>query len=280
MEPEREPLLELGVEDEQESLASNDEWAFAQADRLVSRLPHREGKDQRTEGEVFDHKTLLTLHKLLSSGALKSLDFPVNTGKEANVFRGTTHQGGFVAVKIYRVNTATFKHVLKYIQGDDRFEGVQRDRRELVHAWAQKEFRNLHRIREAGVDVPEPIKALNNVLMTEYLGLEEGAWPALKDLGRLDDPEPFWQKIRDDYIRIVNHAGLVHADFSEYNILVEDVYEKTQRPRIIDVGQAVLRNHPMAWEFLERDARNITNYFRRQGLRVQPEDITQQVSLE
>lgn len=226
-EGDGDPLLEwLGEPEEEEEaleeLARNDEWAFRKADRLVDRIPRRVGKDRRTEGEVFDRTTLLTLHKLLRSGVLRSLDFPVSTGKEANVFRGTTPQGDLAAVKIYRINTATFKHVLKYIQGDERFQGATGDKKSMVYAWAQKEFRNLLRMRKAGVDVPEPWQVLHNVLVTEYLGVPEGPWPTMKEYGALEDPELFWDKLVDDYLRTTNKAGLVHADLSEFNVLVQD----------------------------------------------------------
>ncbi len=289
---DREPLLEYEGEvdpselealeqEELEYLASNDQWAYEKADRLVSRLPKNEGKDRRTEGEVFDRQTLLTLHRLLVHGALKSLDFPVSSGKEANVFRGTTPMGAFVAVKIYRVNTATFKHVLKYIQGDERFAGVSGDKRELVNAWAQKEFRNLHRMYEAGVSVPEPIRVLNNVLITEYIGTEEGPWPTLKDMGRIEDAMPFWESLHDDFVKMVKKADLIHADLSEYNILIQDADDPTKaRARVIDVGQAVLTSHPMSGEFLERDAKNLTAYFRRHGVKVSAEDLLTEVRVQ
>lgn len=288
-----EPLLELDLApdeydelewdiDAEGTIASNDEWAFKKADRLVNNLPRNVGKgDRRTEGEVFDKKTLMTLHKFLSGGVLRSLDFPVSTGKEANVFRGTTPAGHFVAVKIFRTNTATFKHVLKYIQGDDRFQGVSKDKRTLTYAWAQKEFRNLHRCREAGVSVPEPLKVLNNVLIMEFLGEEQHAWPKLKELGRLENAEKFYKSITQDFVDITNKAGLVHGDCSEYNILVENVgHKKKETARIIDVGQGVLRNHPMSVEFLQRDIKNITSYFRRQGLKVTENELLQRIDME
>lgn len=273
------PLLSVEDFDELDVLASNDEWAFRKADRLVSALPDRTGgPDRRTEGEVFDHATLMTLHKMLTHGLLRSLDFPVATGKEANVFRGTTPGGGFVAVKIYRVNTATFKHVLKYIQGDERFSGVSGDKRGLVHAWCQKEFRNLVRMHEVGVAVPEPLKALGNVLVTEYLGKKEGPWPSMKQFTP-PDPQTAWHFLADEYVRAYNQADLVHADLSEYNILIEgtDGPPSKMRPRIIDVGQAVLKNHPMAREFVERDLHNLTAYFRRHGVQARPEAITKRL---
>jgi RIO kinase 1 len=201
---------------------------------------------------------------MLQHGVLRSLDFPVSTGKEANVFRGTTPRGGFVAVKIFRVNTSTFKHVLQYIQGDERFEGITGDKRSLVHAWTQKEFRNLLRAREAGVDVPEPLKALNNVLVMEYIGLKQGPWPSLREAALRDDQmQAICDKVLADYVKLYNDGDLVHADISEYNILVEGAGTAKPRPRFIDIGQAVLKNHPMAHEFLERDLRNLAAFFRR-----------------
>lgn len=272
------PLLDLDdLSDLADDVASNDQWAFTQADRMVKALPKHVGKDRRTEGEVFDNRTLMTLHKFLLSGALKSLDFPVSTGKEANVFRGTTPEGGYVAVKIYRVNTSTFKHVMQYIDGDDRFVGIKGDKRALVNAWAQKEFRNLSRMREAGVDVPEPIRVLNNVLIMEFMGTSVGSWPTLKDIGRIDDAQAkrFYAKISKDFVTIYNKAGLIHGDLSEYNIMVEHSDDhKRANTRIIDVGQAVLKNHPMGVEFLLRDAKNLSSYFKRQRLRIEPEDLT------
>ena len=58
-------------------------------------------------------------------------------------------------------------------------------------------------------------------------------------------------------------AKLVHADFSEYNLLYfkEEVY-------VIDVSQSVEHDHPMALEFLRRDCANINDFFKRKGLQV------------
>lgn len=283
-----EPEPMLSVEDLEDadagmqSVASNDEWAFRRADRLQGMLPdHRGDANRKTEGEVFDRQTLMVLHKFLTHGVLRSLDFPVSTGKEANVFRGTTPGGGLVAVKIFRVNTSTFKHVLQYIQGDERFEGITGDKRSLVHAWTQKEFRNLVRLREANVAVPEPIKALQNVLVMEYLGVKEGPWPSLRE-AHIDEYERLWEQLAGDYVKAYNTAELVHADLSEYNVLLGGAGgpDDQTRARIIDVGQAVLKNHPMAHEFLARDLKNLTSFFKRKGVRAEPAAIMSRLKHE
>lgn len=275
---DRQPLLEA---DDLVQVASNDEWTYRKADRLVAGLPGKKKgpeTDRRTEAEVFDRSTLLTLHKMLVHGVLKSVDFPVSTGKEANVFRATTPRGGYLALKIYRINTASFKHVMQYIQGDERFQGIGNDKRTLVTAWCQKEYRNLLRLREAGVAVPEPVKASANVLVTEYLGKPEGPWPQLR-LVEPADPQRLWEQAVSDYVKGYNLADLVHADWSEYNVLVEnaDGPEAAWRLRMIDVGQAVIKSHPMAHEFAQRDIKNMVRVFRKWGVDARPEAITSQL---
>jgi RIO kinase 1 len=56
-------------------------------------------------------------------------------------------------------------------------------------------------------------------------------------------------------------AGLVHADLSEYNIL----WWKN-KPVIIDVSQAVLKEHDNAARYLYRDIQNLTFFFRKLGV--------------
>lgn len=231
-------------------------------DRLESEYAGRVGKDIKVWGGVFDRPTVMTLHRLLRNGLLGSLDYPVSTGKEADVFKGTDEEGADVAVKVYRVSTPTFQRVLQYIEGDPRFRNVPRDHRALVHAWAQKEYRNLERFREAGVDVPVAYVWAENVIVMEYLAREDGPARTMKEQPP-DDPQAAFDKLWDDYRRIMKGAKSVHADFSEYNCLMIE-----GRPRIIDCGQAVLLKHPMAREFLARDVRNLARYFTRQALKV------------
>ena len=58
---------------------------------------------------------------------------------------------------------------------------------------------------------------------------------------------------------------LVHADLSEYNILYHQ-----QSLWIIDVGQAVEHDHPLALEFLRKDCLNINAYFEKHITEILP----------
>lgn len=253
-----------------------DDW-YELVEEKLRKLPGRTGRDMKTQDEVFDRQTVFTLYKLLSRGIIDSLDFPISTGKEANVFRGTTLGGKRVAVKIYRVNTATFRDLMKYVQGDPRFENAKKDQRGLIHTWTQKEFKNLHRMRAAGIDVPEPITALNNILIMEYIGDDEQPAVRLKD-SYVEDrymAEEIYEKVVRDMVLIYRNAGLIHSDLSEFNILMDE-----GKPRIIDVGQAVLVKHPNSEEFLSRDVRNIARYFNKLGLDVGEEELLKRIKGE
>ncbi|HEX2021896.1 MAG TPA: serine protein kinase RIO [Candidatus Thermoplasmatota archaeon] len=226
----------------------------------------RSDEDRKTLDEVFDKPTLLVLYKFISNGHLETLDYPVSTGKEANVFHATTPQGESVAVKIFRTNTATFRSFMTYIAGDPRFGHVRPNRRDVVHVWAQKEYKNLQRYFEAGVRVPNPIAWRQNVLVMDFVGHEGNPAPRLRD-APADDPAIAYEDLVAQYRQGVDEGGLVHGDFSEFNIL-----NAGDRLVVIDVAQAVLVQHPMAEELLRRDAKNLAAYFRRQGLKVTPEE--------
>jgi RIO kinase 1 len=44
----------------------------------------------------------------------------------------------------------------------------------MVRLWAEKELRNLRRLRAAGIPCPEPLEVRENVLVMSFLGDREG----------------------------------------------------------------------------------------------------------
>lgn len=232
-----------------------DKW-LKKLDRQSQVILDRVVFNRKTFGEVFDRQTLLLLGTLISNGIIDQVDFPVSTGKEANIFRGTTPEKKFVAIKIFRTSTMTFKHIASYIEGDPRFAYGYKNRRNIIEEWAKKEYRNLEMLHQAKIRAPAPIKCVHNVLIMEYIGDATKPAPMLKDV-LLRNP----QKIYDEIIGFITkmyRIKIVHADLSAFNILMF-----RQKPYIIDVGQGVLLDHPSSSEFLKRDIHNIVHYFKK-----------------
>lgn len=202
---------------------------------------------------VFDEATLIALYKLVHKKQISAIGGSISTGKEANVFFGE-RDGEPVAIKIYRIGSASFKSMSEYIIGDPRFASIRKSRKELVFAWTKKEYANLSRARNAGVAVPEPLLFNRNILLMEFMGKDEIPYPQLRNV-RLDEPEEVYHSILSSIEQLFNRAQLVHADLSEFNILMGD------QPYIIDMGQSVILDHPRAMTFLVRDIRNINRFF-------------------
>ena len=217
--------------------------------------------DRRVFDAVFDRSTLMSLHKLMQSGEIETVDYPIARGKEAHVFHATTNQGP-AAVKIFHTTNAVFKSLAKYIDGDPRFGGLKRRHRELVKISVRKEYRNLRRMRKAGIRVPRPRAVLNNVLVMDLIGDESEPSPRLKDI-TIDDPKGVFDDLLEMLAVCWQTCNLAHADFSEYNILWYD-----GEPWVIDVGQAVVSAHPSSNEFLVRDVTRIVQWINRQGYEV------------
>lgn len=214
-------------------------------------------KEQRKiESEVFDKPTLLVLAKLLNKGLFSTLDFPISTGKEANVFRATTAEGHYLAVKIYKIETAPFFRRLEYLEGDPRFTRIKYRDSELVYLFARKEFKNLQICEQAGVHAPRPVYTNKNVVVMGFLGEEGLPYPPMNTVPPHGEQD--LESVLED-IKKMYRAGLVHADISEYNLLRGNV------PYLIDFGQGVVTRHPNAQKFLERDVQNILNYFGKFG---------------
>ncbi|CCM03492.1 uncharacterized protein FIBRA_05626 [Fibroporia radiculosa] len=173
--------------------------------------------------------------------------------------------------------------------------------RKMVRLWAEKEMRNLKRLRAAGIPCPEPVEVRENVLVMGFVGDQEGwASPRLKDA---DIPNTALPDLYVELLRMVRRifleCKLVHADLSEYNVLYyikgsapafshpeidapppaaqtqetaaaetrsEGETEARGHLYIIDVSQSVEHDHPHAFDFLRSDLRNVEDFFEKRGV--------------
>lgn len=217
----------------------------------------------KTQDEVFDQQNLRFIYDLFKKRLISTVDHPISTGKEANVFLCSTRdEDRKLALKIFRTSTATFKSYLPYLDGDPRFENIRHDRRSIIYAWALKEYKNLIRMDQAGVRVPEGLFNHRNLLLMELILLDDQPAPPLKKaILDIEDHKVIMDEVIGFLKLMVGEANLVHSDLSEYNILISN-----DGPVVIDVGQGVVLDHPHAKKYLERDIGNLAHYYNGMGL--------------
>jgi len=235
------------------------------------RMRIKDSSSREVFSDVFDTATLKALYELARKGYIDAMGGSVSTGKESNIFHAISKEKGEVGVKIYMMSTANFQAMKDYIIGDPRFEGIKKSKNDIILAWAKKEFKNLQRAKDAGVRVPEPYITRRNILLMEFIGKDGVAMPQLKDAKiTQEDATLFFKKVLEYMTLLYRDAKLIHADLSEYNILVDI---DTMSPVIIDMGQSVTTDHSNAEMFLKRDIVNIARFFRKLNVNVNEDEM-------
>ncbi|MFC1741198.1 serine protein kinase RIO [Nanoarchaeota archaeon] len=219
----------------------------------------------KTWGNVFDNFTVRNLFELSSKGHFEELKSPISIGKEANVFSAVKEDGELIIIKIYRLETCDFNRMYDYIKYDARYVNLKAKKREIIFTWAQREFRNLMKAREAGVRVPLPMLCKHNILLLEHIG-KGAAAPKLKD-DYPEDGEKYAAKVID-YMKKMWKAGLVHGDLSEFNILNEN-----DKPVFIDMSQGTVTQSINAMELLERDIKNMVRFFKKMDVLLDTDEV-------
>ena len=194
----------------------------------------------------------LALNALVKQGALEKLGIPLGIGKEADVHDGFTSEGERVAVKFHRLGRASFRQTR-------RLRGYAADRRWAL--WytqsklaAEREYRALELAHPAGVAVPKPVAWNRHVVV---MGVIMGA--PLAGYADIPSPRAVLREILENVRKAYLDAGIVHADLSEYNVLIKP----DAHILIIDWPQFVTKDHPNAFDLLRRDVKNLLRFFKR-----------------
>ncbi|XP_052866480.1 serine/threonine-protein kinase RIO3 [Anopheles cruzii] len=241
---------------------------------------HHKAQDRReniaTAEMGLDEPTRLILYKWINNQLLESIDGVISTGKEAVILHAETDPDNpnrrdddpvppkEVAIKIFSTTLNEFKQRDRYIKDDHRFAGrfSKQNARTVINMWAEKELRNLHRIRAAGIRCPAVVALKKNVLVMQFIGANMVPAPKLKE-ATLSDAQLVlaYDEMVEIMHQLYKEARLVHADLSEYNILWHE-----EKCWVIDVAQSVEPSHPGALEFLMRDCGNISMFFTKRGV--------------
>ncbi|OMP08223.1 RIO kinase [Corchorus capsularis] len=235
-------------------------------DMAIGKTKNTEKADRATVEQAIDPRTRMVLFKMLNRGVFNDINGCISTGKEANVYHATKSDGQELAIKVYKTSVLVFKDRDRYVQGDYRFRYgyCKHNPRKMVKTWAEKEMRNLLRLKAAGIRCPTPLLLRLHVLVMEFIGKTGWAAPRLKDAALSLD------KLRECYVEMIlamrtlyQKCKLVHGDLSEYNILYFEGHLY-----IIDVSQSVDLDHPHALDFLREDCVHVSDFFKKHGVAV------------
>ena len=264
--------------------------------KLTCQLDKNMSEHIKTIEQCLDGRTVAILYKWMSNDILQSIHGCIKTGKEGNVYYGRIGNncveqmkngnivglpcsniesnecsvGTIGALKIYKTSCMTFKDRTRYMDGERRFTSFcKSNSRKLAKVWGEKEIRNLNRLFNRGIKCPRPIGIKLHVILMEFIGhvKDDDQVDAAPRLVDVKGDIGFWSEMYIELLliiyRIYHDAHLIHADYSEYNILYHE-----NILWVIDVAQAVEQAHPRALDFLKSDISNIERFCKGKGVQV------------
>jgi RIO kinase 2 len=193
----------------------------------------------------------LAINGLVKANVLEAFGKPLGVGKEADVYDALNPNDERIAVKFHRLGRISFRQIIRR-----RSYSTQRSASWLYQSRlaAEKEYQALQVLFPNRVAVPEPISHNRHVVA---MGMIEGA--ELAEYKEVPRPEKILGEILRNTRKAYLKAGIIHADLSEYNIILQP----NGHILIIDWPQYVNKEHPNAEELLTRDVQNILQFFKR-----------------
>ncbi|RLI42567.1 serine/threonine protein kinase [Candidatus Bathyarchaeota archaeon] len=192
----------------------------------------------------------LAINALVKAEVLEAFGKPLGVGKESDVYDALNPKGERIAVKFHRLGRISFRQTI-------RKRGYTLKKTSWLYQSrlaAEREFQALKLVHPHRVAVPKPISQNRHVLA---MGMIEGA--ELAEWREIQKPEKILKEILRNVRRAYLKAGIIHADLSEYNVILKP----NMHILIIDWPQYVTKEHPNAQQLLTRDVKNVLVFFRR-----------------
>jgi RIO kinase 2 len=194
----------------------------------------------------FNAYDLLALSDLADRRVVVSLGDRIGVGKESVVYEALGSDP--LAIKLHREGRTSFKHVRRvrdHLKDGSRCAWIHAARRA-----ARYEFSVMTGLYPQ-VSIPRPVALSRHAIAMELV------YGAQLNQVNLSNPKECLEIILDE-VRAAFCLGIIHADLSEYNVIVTG-----EELKIIDWPQAVKTDHPHAFDLLKRDVGNILRFFAR-----------------
>lgn len=188
-----------------------------------------------------------------------SLGNQIGVGKESDIYVTASPEGRQQVLKLHRLGRISFRSVKSnrdYLRNRTTGSWMY-----LSRLAAQKEHAFMRVLHREGFPVPEPIAWSRHTVVMEFID----AFP-LRMVDSVPEPGKLYAELMDMIVALAKR-GLIHGDFNEFNILIQETEHAdgniTLKPILIDFPQTVSTNHANAQMYFDRDVGCIKRYFER-----------------
>lgn len=241
---------------------------------LIARLKNAKYDGYRLTYGGLDYLSLNTYRK---RNEVYSVGNQIGIGKESDIFVVADEKGTQRVLKIHRLGRISFRTVKtnrNYLRNKSGGSWMYMSR-----LAALKEFTFMRALRENGFPVPEPIAQSRHTIVMSLIDAF-----SLRQIASVPDPPSLYAELISMILRLAQY-GLIHGDFNEFNILIEEMAEQispeqkppqpntsspstlsnnvTLIPVLIDFPQMISVDHTNAEMYFDRDVNCIKRFFQR-----------------
>ncbi|KAK7281392.1 hypothetical protein RIF29_09348 [Crotalaria pallida] len=193
----------------------------------------------------------LAIKTMVNKGVFVSVGRQIGVGKESDIFEVAREDGTVLAMKLHRLGRVSFRAVKSkrdYLRHRSSFNWLY-----LSRLAARKEFAFMKALETHGFPVPNAVEHNRHCVV---MSLVQG-YP-LVQVKELQNPGVVFETIIGIVVRLAEH-GLIHCDFNEFNIMIDD----DEKVTMIDFPQMVSVSHRNAQMYFDRDVECIFKFFRK-----------------
>ncbi|XP_078618759.1 serine/threonine-protein kinase RIO2-like [Branchiostoma floridae x Branchiostoma japonicum] len=200
---------------------------------------------------IYSGYDFLALKSLTSREVVASFGNQIGVGKESDIYIVANEEGEQLVMKLHRLGRQSFraiKHKRDYHRHRQSCSWLY-----LSRLAAMKEFAFMKALHDHDFPVPKPVDFNRHVVVMELVN----AYPMCQ-VHDVADPPAVYNECMELIVRFANH-GLIHGDFNEFNLMLDEKYGVT----VIDFPQMVSISHPNAEWYFNRDVQCIRDFFLR-----------------
>ncbi|NXV47955.1 RIOK2 kinase, partial [Uria aalge] len=193
----------------------------------------------------------LALKTLSSRQVINSVGNQMGVGKESDIYIVANEEEQQFALKLHRLGRTSFrslKNKRDYHKHRHKMSWLY-----LSRLAAMKEFAYMKALHDRKFPVPKPVDYNRHAVVMELID----GYP-LCQVRQLEDPASVYSELMDLIVKLANH-GLIHGDFNEFNLILDNDDHVT----MIDFPQMVSTSHANAEWYFDRDVNCIKEFFKK-----------------
>uniref|UniRef100_A0A8C4TVJ9 Serine/threonine-protein kinase RIO2 n=1 Tax=Falco tinnunculus TaxID=100819 RepID=A0A8C4TVJ9_FALTI len=193
----------------------------------------------------------LALKTLSSRQVIHSVGNQMGVGKESDIYIVANEEEQQFALKLHRLGRTSFrslKNKRDYHKHRHKMSWLY-----LSRLAAMKEFAYMKALHDRKFPVPKPVDYNRHAVVMELID----GYP-LCQVHHVEDPASVYSELMDLIVNLANH-GLIHGDFNEFNLILDNDDHVT----MIDFPQMVSTSHANAEWYFDRDVNCIKEFFKK-----------------